>query len=374
MPNPDITPYVDLSVYDVDPQGVFDIGKQRFQLRVPDWTPLEANTEVVLMEALALEVAEAIYAINRVPAAVVETLLKMYQVNRDIGAFPVTTITFNMSGNFGYTIPAGSAVRLEVPSTGVNVVFTTDIELTIPAGSTSGTVAATGDTYTADANGITAGTEVEVLDSLVYVDSAVLGSTVTSGRDPEDDSTYFDRGVQRFNRLSDALVLPRHFTAYALEQADVEKAFAIDNYNPPSGTPGSDAGHMTVAVYGDGADLALARRDELAALMDGLAASMLAVHVIAPVITTVNVTTNVVKDIGYDSATVQANVVAALQNYLNWRNWDWSSVVRRNALIQVIGNADGVAYVDTLTVPATDTNLPGVANLVTAGSLTVTVA
>jgi hypothetical protein len=374
MPNPDITPYVDLSVYDEDPQSIFEQALLTLQMRIPDWTPREANTEVLLLESMALEVAEAVYAINRVPAAVVETLLKMYQINRDIGAFPTTTITFNMSGNFGYTIPAGTAVRLDVPATGGSVVFTTDIELTIPPGNTSGTVAATGDTFEADVNGIAAGTEVEILDSIVYADSAVLGSIVINGRDPEDDATYFDRGVQRFNRLSDALVIPRHFTAYALEQADVEKAFAIDNYEPPGGTPGSDAGHMTVAVYGDGADLTLARRDELAAEMDALAASMLAVHVIAPVVTTVDVTTQVVSDAGYDDATVIANVQAALQDYLNWENWDWSATVRKNALIQVIGNAEGVAYVDTITVPAGDTALPGVANLVNAGTLNVTVA
>jgi hypothetical protein len=108
----------------------------------------------------------------------------------------------------------------------------------------------------------------------------------------------------------------------------------------------------------------------------GQAQANLAVVVIDPTITSVTVTATVHPLTGYDSATVQANVGAALAAYLNPDTWSWSGTVRRNKLIQVIEDAAGVDYLTSLTAPAADVTLTGVAPLTSynAGASTITVA
>jgi uncharacterized phage protein gp47/JayE len=366
MASPDTTPYVDLTLFDKDPQDIFDAAIALLQIRLADWVPREANTEVLLLEALAQEVAELIFAANRIPDAVVETLLRLYGIERDAGAPPTVTLEFTMSGTVGYTVPIGTAVRLDLAGY-ESIVFTTDVELTILAGVSTGTVTATGDRYTAEGNGVPAGTEVELLDSLTNVDQVDTFTEVTGGRDAEEDADYFERGSQRFARLTETLVLPAHFVSSAL-----------DAYNPAgdpdnNGPIGADGGHMTVAVYGDGAVVSAPNKTALETKMEEAAIASLDVHIIDPTITAVNVDVTVKALAGYDSAVVDANVVAALTAYLDPMQWGWGAVVRLYELVQVINSAEGVDYIVSFTTPVADTNLTGVAPLADLGTVAVTV-
>ena len=113
--SPDITQYVDLRIYDKDPTDILRTAMEEFRSLVPDWTPREDNTEVMLMQALAVEVAEAIYAINRLPDAMIVALMRLYGIERDAGAFASTSLEFEVVNTMGYTIPART--RVELPAT-----------------------------------------------------------------------------------------------------------------------------------------------------------------------------------------------------------------------------------------------------------------
>lgn len=374
MASPDATPYVDLRIYDKDAQDVFESALVNLQSWLPEYVPREGQTEVLLMESMALQVAEAVFAINRVPGAVVEILLRLYGVERDLGQPPTTTLQFTVVDDAGYTIPAG--VRVALPLTGgfEPVVFTTDVPLLVPAGQVTGTVAATGDRSTIEANGVIPGSPVELLDSVSSVDRVDLDAYVTGGAAVESDEEWFARGVQRFSRLAETLVLPRHFVAAALELTAVSRAAAVDNYDPSSGNlPGEDAGHVTVAVYGDGDVLTSGERETIRVAFDAAAQANLAVHVIDPTMTDVNVAATVVASPGYTESQVQASVTAALTDYLSPENWPWSQTVYRNELIALLDRVEGVERVTTITTPATDQNLTGVAPLVRLGTATITV-
>lgn len=373
MASPDLTPYVDLTFFDKDPQDVFDAALLDLQTKLPGWTPREGNIEVLLLEAMALQVAEAIFTANRLPGAVVAALLRMYGVDPDFGTLPKTTIKFYLSDTLGHDIPAGTGVRLDLPGGLPSVVFTTDAAATAAPGSSSVTVAATGDRYTADANGVASGTGVAMIDAITFVDRAETASVVTDGDDPESDDEWLERGVQRFARLSETLVLPRHFESAALENPLVVKAKALDLWDGFGGAPGDDPGHVTVAVYGDGAALSSGAKADLLAALEAAALAQLTVHVIDPTITTVDVTVSVKVLPGYVSASVQTAVAAAVNAYLDPVAWDWSGTVRRNELIALISNVEGVDYVGTLTLPAADVTLTGTATLADAGTVTVTV-
>src|SRR6185369_1741748 len=251
MANPDIRPFVDLRIYDKDPVDVFENAKMLLMTSLPDWVPRESNVEVLLLEALALQVAEGIFAINRLPGAITEILLKLFNIDRSIGTPPIVDLRFTMVGTTGYTIPAGTQARATLPGDLEPIIFTTNIELVISPGNSFGIVAATGDRYTADANGLATNTVFDLLDALIAVETVKTETVVAGGTDPETDDEYFSRSVARFGRLSDALVLPSHFEIASLEQPYVKRAKAIDNWDGTGATPGTVAGHITVAVYGD---------------------------------------------------------------------------------------------------------------------------
>lgn len=377
MASPDFTPYIDLSLYDKDAQDIYDTAVQLIQESLPDWQPREGNTEVLLLEGLALEVAEIVYALNRLPSGIMEALLRFFQVERDYGAVPTCTVTFHMAGTDGYSVPAGTRFSVQGESTADPIIFSTTTELTVPGGQSSGTVTAEADEYTDVVNGIPAGTQVSILDSIIYADYAVLATPVTGGRNAEPDDDYLQRGVNRFTRLSTTLVLPKHFTAYALENPAVSRATTLDAYNPVAdvggdGPVGNDPGHVAVVVYGSGGPVGGPDKTALLAEMEEASQVNLTVHVIDATVVNQNITTTVMALSGWDAADVVANVEAALDSYLDPQVWPWSGVIRYNELIQLISNAEGVDYVVSLT-PNSDVTLTNVASLVDLGTVSVTV-
>jgi len=257
MPSPDYSPYIDLTIYDRDTQGIYDDAVALIQQTLPDWQPREGNTEVVLLEAVAQEVSEIVYAINRLPDGIMEALLQFFQISRDFGAAPTCDVMFHMAGTDGYTIPEGTRVSVAVEGQSDAIIFYTDVELTVNPGSSTGTVSATALDYTDIANGIASGTQVEILDSIIYADYATLNSTVIGGRTSEGDDDYIERGVNRFNRLSSTLVLPSDFESAALENPGVTRAKALDMFaligiDGPAlttATPATTGGTLAAGTY-----------------------------------------------------------------------------------------------------------------------------
>lgn len=375
MPSPDLRSYIDLTLFDADIQDLYNNAIANLAVSLPEWIPREGNVETVLLEGFALQVSEALFAINRLPNSLMQILLQMFGVYRDFGTPPIANLEFTVVDDVGYTIPAGTQAMLVIADGITPVTFTTDTDLTIPAGSTTGTVSATADQFTADANGV-ANQQLSPVNSLLSVNSVLLVSITTPGRDQEDDTDWLNRGNQRLVQLSQALVLANQFQAAALEDVDVIRALALDNWDGTTtsgNVPGDNPGNVAVAVYGDGQVLDTATKASLLSSLDARSVANLGVHVIDANIQTVDVTASVSADLNYDNATVIANATAAIQDYLSYENWDWSSVVRRNTLIKVIGSADGVSYVVSLTEPAADVNANAPATLMVAGTVTVIV-
>lgn len=376
MPSPDLTNYVDLQLRDFDPQDIFEVGLTNLALYLENFTAREGQIEVILLEAIAQQIAELIFAINRLPSAIFESLLTLYGITRDFGAPPVADLQFDVATAEGLSIPAGTQAILNLDNGLEPIVFTTNEELVIPPGQTTGVVQAIGDRYTSDANGYPAVTLLELLDSLTYVDYVRLSTSPTLGRETEDDIDFFNRGAQRLQRLVTTLVLPSQFSAAALELSDVERAFGIDNYDPAgdgdhNGPVGEDAGYMTVAVYGENEFLSGPRKTEIKDILQTQSIANLTVNVIDPVITPVNVTVTIRVEATADEAQTISAVEDAVSQYLDPMVWEWGSVVRRNELISLINNVAGVDYVDNLSIPAANVTLTGPANLTSAGTISV---
>lgn len=375
MASPDMSEYVDLTINDRDAQELYEAAVAQMQIDIPAWVPREGNTEVLLLEALALMVSESIFAINRVPDGVLEAMIKFFGVERDYGDQPTVDLRFHMSGTLGYTIPASTAIAVQSAG-GEAVQFRTEVDLTIPAGQNYGVATAIADDLTASVNGIAAGTVVELVDAIIYVDYVTLETDISGGRDAESDEDYLQRGMQRFQRLSDTLVTPNDFVAAALEYPFVKRAKALDLYDPAgdpdnNGPVGNDEGHVTLALYGDGANLSTDEKNEIITDFTGMMQANLELHVINPTIVNVDVSCTVTYDQTYDQADVITRVTQALEAYLDPSVWEWGTLVRRNELISLIDGVEGVLWVDTVTIPASNLTLTGVAPLATAGVINV---
>lgn len=375
-PNPDLTAYVDLRLFDLTDQDIVSTAIAATQLNIPGWVPREGNTEVVIFEGVALEVSEGVATVNRVPGAVVQAILLLAGVDRDFGAAPIASATFTAGDTLGHTIPAGTRLYLPLDD-GSTVVFLVETPgLDIPAGSSIGTVSIIGDIFTAKANGIAAGASLLLADPVPYIESAVLASAVADGRNRESDNEWRDRGVARLSRLSDALVLPRHFEAAALERPEVERALAIDLYDPSQvGSPGDHAGHITVAVLGEnGAALSTEAKDAIEQALEATAVAVLDVHVVDVVINTVPFAIQVHLKSGFSSGAVITSVQDAVAAYVDPLTWQWGSVIRLNEMIALADRVDGVDYVGTVTINGVAANytLTGASTLPKAGTVTVT--
>lgn len=377
--SPDYTQYTDLSLYDKSPSDILAAALATLQSRVTDWSPEATNVEVMLMEALAVEVGELAFSINRIPRNLIYVLLSLYGVVRDPGASPAVELTFTMQDDAGYVVPAGTEIAIPLGTsdyiaTTEYMTFYTATDLYVTAPNTTGTVIAHAREYTNIANGIDAGTEVEIVAAIDGVESVVTSTEISGGALPETDEEFASRGAQRLQRLVDTLVIPDHFTQAALEDPSVIRATTIDNWDASGpGDPGDDPGCVTVIVYGDGAALSTEAKATLAESLAARAAANLTVTVTDPTLVEIDVTTEIVPSGGYASVAVIEAVTARLTEYLSVTNWAWDATVRYNELISVIDQVEGVDYVTTLTTPAADVTLTEVGSLVSPGTFAVSV-
>lgn len=374
MPSPDVVSYVGLELLDVDAQQLLDTALANAALSFPDWTPREGNTEVVLLEEFAAMVEDVVYALNQLPNGLAEVLLRLFGLQRDQGAPPYAEVRFTMSGASGYTVDQGVTVRLDMGADAEPIDFTTDTDLVIPEGQTTGTILASASEATVLANGRT-GT-LELLDAVTDVEAVALNSPVAGGRVAEDGAAFLDRGAPMLARLTNTLVRPADVEAYLAERTDVTRIRVLDLYNPatPSIPPGNAPGYVTAAVSaGAGTTLTDAAKDLIAADLRNKMHAGLIVNVVDADVAVLDVSATVLRFATATDAEVAAAVEAAVRAYLDPDTWAWDKTIRVNELIARIDAAAGVDAVLAVTAPDGDVILNGYAPLAKAGTVTVTV-
>ena len=339
---------------------------------LPDWEPQQGNTEVVLLQALALMLGPEIMAIQMLGDRVIEGVMSLYGVTRSAGTAATGRVQFTVTNsNPTQVIPLGSRLRLIVGSTGETVDLLTTEELQIiTSEALTGEVNVIAELVGDTSNGMPAGTSVSTVTALPFVESAVLALPMGGGAGEESDGSFFGRAASTLARQVSTLVQPQQFEYAALTRTEVGRAKAFDNYNPA--VPGSPQfGHLTVAVADQaGQAVSAGVMTDIENWLTSQAIASMLVHVIAPTYTTVNLNITVKADVGQTAAAVKANVEAALREWLSPVTWPWDSTVEQYAMISVVGNAAGVKSVTT--VPSTIA-LAGKAPLPTVGTINITV-
>ena len=412
MPSPDVRGYVDLTIYDKDAQTLYENAMSRLQTDMPDWEPREGNVETLMLEAFAFVVSELLFSVNRLPGAMTEILLQLFDIYRDYGTQPIVDVVFTAmddtggvaptdtnpdadttegdtttsDGSGAYIVPAGTSLLLSLEDSVAPLTFTTDQEVVIPPGSRTNPLVeqpdgslyycpATCTEFSIDANpgadGATpVGAYLSIMDSFSFLNSARIVAVIREGRIEEDDGTYFARASQVLRSMSVALAVASQFEAECIGDPAVNRVLGLDDYNPPmvdefrGGTgvatnrPGDNQGHITVALWGPNGQLGDQDLADIRNILMIKSQLNLQAHVIDAEINDIDVTATVIADQYADPDVVRHNAELALREYLSAEEWDWSLTVRRNAVIAVLGRAIGVAYVDSLTITHAVSGIP----------------
>lgn len=337
-----------------------------------DWVPRPGSVETLLIEALALAVADVSNAANQTVAAVEEDVLaRLFQVPRRPGTPATGQITVTFDSTVTTTVPAGTGFAL--PEFGIEVAATADTAVT--AATTAVLTVATTEA-TSLINGVGTEAAIDVLDVIPNVLSVAVTGGFSGGADPEDDAAYVVRARQRLARVTNSLVVPDHFSAYVLEDGRAVNAACVPAWNGTGTVPapgaGTDANHVTVACYGAGAQLSAGDRAALAEAMQAITAEGVTVHVNEASLSSVSVTLTAAAEPGQVTASVKAGIEDALRAYLSPQTWTFGETVRHTSLIALVAAVPGVDYVGSLTLPAADVTLAA-DQVAYPGTLTVTV-
>jgi hypothetical protein len=114
MPSPDVTPYVDLRLFDDSSQNIYLRALDYALAALPEFQPREGGIEVALLQAMALEVQDAIFAINRVPGAITEILLKLLDIQRQAGSRSIGVMQFNGDSTASFVVPEGTRLFFQL--------------------------------------------------------------------------------------------------------------------------------------------------------------------------------------------------------------------------------------------------------------------
>jgi uncharacterized phage protein gp47/JayE len=338
--------YIELPI-ETDPDALTADALDFLMQAIPGWIPQEGHLEVWMLEVFARIEAETRDVATRVPRSIFryfgKTLMGIVPI--DAARAQVST-TWTTVDTAGYTIKSGTVVSYPV-SGDEQVYFEVTADVIVPPGSDS---TATGEVLLqalipgSDANGL-GGATFTLVDALAFVTGIEAEGVSSGGVDAESDDEYLARLRAELQLLSPRPILPSDFATLAKRVAGVERAIAVDGYNPADGTFNNQ--RMITAAVADeaGHGVSPTIKTNVDAYLQSLREVNFVVNVIDPTITTVDVTATIKVLDGYDSDIVTAAAQDVVENYLSPAVWPWATVLRRNELIALISNVPGVDYV-----------------------------
>lgn len=324
-----------------------------YQSKRPSWSPNAAHIETMLFEAFSLALSGEIVAVNNIAYQVVQQLMAYEGVYADEGARAGTRVKFTVTPSLNpVTIPAGTRLRLTLDDTvGEAVDLLTEEPVTIYPETTVGYASAAAEFVGGSANGTPAGVLLTIIDNLPLVETAALYAPLLGGRDPETEADFAARAEAARASLASTLVRPENFQNYATRDPAVGRATVLDRYDPDQPSVVS-TGHVTVAVMDStGEPLTSEQQVTLGNSIRERSLASLAIHVLSPTYTTVNVNATIRTRPGYDPTAVTADAQDKIKEFLNPLTWDWSDTISANRLVGLLTNVPGVAEV--VTVPDT---------------------
>ena len=365
MSSPDVRPYVDLTVYDDDPVVVFNEILQAGRALLPNWTPAVGQIEATLAEAFAMRSTEVAAAINRLPSATAEVLLQLFGITRSGGTKASATVSLTFTGST--TLPKGTEFLYVDSVARVSYIFTLDSELAI-AGPTTTTATVSASTVGAKYNLSVDGAPLALLSNVSAFLSAQFTTSPSGGSEPETDSQYFDRGVTLLASFTTAATTADQIKYYTVANKSYANRVEVYNrrrYRDRDTTSADYAlhdGSVLVAVaklsvndleasVAEELPVAASNLADLYESLDSRTPAGLTIDVMSAELAAIDINISLAIKDGYLGTTVTAAVETALKEYFNPNTWEWASqTIRRNEVISLIDNVEGVDYVSSLSM------------------------
>ena len=373
-------------------QSVFDY----INAQAPDWIPSEGNLDVWIIRAVAQLASE-----NRDLATDVQDDIFRYFGASLVGVQPIDATpaqgntTWVLADSLGHTIAAGTNVG--IPDINGNIYpFQVTSDVVVPNGQSAtgaGSVLVTAVLEGAQGTGLGgAGSTVQLIDVLDWVQTITLTGPTFGGKDAEDDPTYLNRLSQHMQRLSMRPILPADFSAMAIDaDPSVQRAVTIDGYNTADSTYNNQRMVTVACVDPNGAAITAAAKSNVQAYLQANREVNFIVNMMDPHFTVITVVASIHVTTGYDPTATINSVVASLQGYLSPARWGVDPTVQEdsavntwldnthvyyNEIITNISNVVGVDHVISCTVNGgtADIVLTGPAALTQPGTMTITTA
>lgn len=365
MASPDVSRYVDLTIYDDNAvTSLNDILTQAKGL-LPGWTPRAGQIETILAEAIAYRSAELSNAINRIPSATLEVLLQLFGVTRSDGSKATASleITFTDSDVVSRSLPAGTEFLYYSPVNSVSYTFVLDNDFTL-SGTLSGTASVTAKGVGSGYNFNADDQNLVILSSATYFESATFASSPRGGRDPETDDQFFDRGTALLASYTSASTTANQVEAYVYANksyANRVSVFDRRRFRDRDVTGVSYTthdGYALIAAAGLVTDPSLASSEitvapsNLADLYTSVTERVptgVSVDVMSAELAEIDVEVNCVVKDGFVTTQVRTAIENTIKTYLDPNTWDWSQqFVRRNEIISLVDSVEGVDYVTSV--------------------------
>lgn len=368
----------------VDPDELEQEAYEIIVSAFPDWEPSEGNLDVWLIKAFAHIGAQ----VGETTTDVTETIFRHFGAELanlpPLEASAATGLTtWTLIDTDGHTIPAGTVVGFDDGESLVAFQTVEDTEIAAAADTATGVEIVAVETGIA-ANDLT-GTG-QLIDPLDYVDSVVLDFATSGGEDEETDEDYRDRLVAELRLLSPRPILPADFAVLAKRISGVERATAINGYDPVDESSDNERMITVVAVDEDGEAVSAPIKAQIDAYLTALREVNFIVNTADPTYTTVDVTFTAVAWAGWDAEEVETAAETAVANFLSPATWgqgpdgntnEWNNepVVRYLEVAAVLNGVQGLNYVSALTIDGgtADIEMTGVAPLPRAGTIDGTV-
>jgi hypothetical protein len=211
-----------------DANAMADAAVAQLQAAWTDWTPNDADPEVVLIEAIAPMAASAETLAAQVPGEAVRAIgTKLYGIAYDNGSPAQTTVTLTFVDGRSYTVPAGGQINID------GYAFALNSDAVIAPSGGAGPFVLAGCPVTATVNaeaatGLT-GALCASLNLPSFVTAISVDAPTSDGTDPMDDTTYTNLVVAKIRLKGDTLISATDFALEAVLQPGVGFAWAQGN-------------------------------------------------------------------------------------------------------------------------------------------------
>jgi hypothetical protein len=373
MSSPDFSQYVDLTLYDVEPQDVYSAALTYAQTALPEFIPVIGTVEDAVLQATSYMTYILAAGINRVPNGLMEGIIKLMGFSRREATFATGSALFTLSVNTGTTIPEGTiiAYTTTIDNEVVAYSFATTTDTIVPSGSDTVSIAIEA-TEEGQYPTLLDTQQMILISSVPTILEVSLDADIVNGINSETDAQYFDRAAQFLSSTNTSLATKRQLVNYiAANYPTVNISAVYDTTNSAGNLLFATAaapGYVTIAVaQSDGTALGSTIKNALQADVAGKAIAGLTVGVIDLSSFSCSIAVSIAVVSGYTPATVQASVADAVESYISPLGWDQEQTINPNKIVALIAVLPGVGYVSsvTLTIPTSPANVTLASNVIT---------